>query len=70
MRDEIQSAVRPYRTSSIYLQVIKFAEEVSQITGRQCALDLGLTRNLVSEIHKARKLAPELRRAGLDTTKI
>ncbi len=56
--------------AELHLQVIKYAEELKDITGKEFCEHLGIGPAFGTEFLKMKKIAPRLRAAGLDPQKI
>lgn len=66
----IDGAPRNAYVAELHLQVIKHAEELDSITGREFCEALGLGNSFGTEFAKMRKIAGRLRAAGLDPSRI
>ena len=70
IRKAIENSPRNAYVAELHLQVIKYADELNGISGREfCeALDIGISFG--SEYTKMRKIAGRLREAGLEPDRI
>ena len=70
IREALASAPRNHKTVELHLQMIKYADELSHLTGEEFCDELGLKRSFRTEFSKMRNLTSRLKAAGLDTRKI
>lgn len=56
--------------AELHLQVIKYAEDLKGVTGKEFCEELGIGPAFGTEFLKMKKIAPRLRAAGLDPQKI
>ena len=66
----ISSAPRSDYTAELHLQVIKYADSLSDISGKFFCDKIGIAESYKTEFVKMRKIAERLRAAGLDPEKI
>ena len=67
---EIERAPRNGYVAELHLQVIKYADELEGISGREFCEGVGLKPAWGTEFVKMRKIAPRLVEAGLDPAKL
>jgi hypothetical protein len=72
--DRIKAAIdgspRNAYVAELHLQIIKYADELQNITGKEFCEALRIGDSFKTEFSKMRKIAPRLRRAGLDPNKL
>lgn len=56
--------------AELHVQVIKYAETLEGITGKEFCEGLGIGESFGTEFAKMRKIAPRLKAAGLDVNQI
>jgi hypothetical protein len=66
----IESAPRNAYVAELHLQVIKYADKLEGMSGREFCEGVGLKPAWGTEFVKMRKIAPRLVSAGLDTSRI
>jgi len=66
----IDQAPRNSYVAELHLQVIKYADFLQGISGKEFCESLDLKPAWGTEFSKMRKIAPRLKRAGLDQSKI
>jgi hypothetical protein len=66
----IEAAPRNAYVAELHLQVLKHAELLEDISGKEFCAGLGLKPAWGTEYAKMKKIAPRLRDAGLDPDKI
>jgi hypothetical protein len=66
----IDGAPRNGYIAELHLQIIKYADELQHLTGKEFCEALGLGDAFGTEFSKMRKISERLRRAGLDVNKI
>ncbi|MER9229108.1 hypothetical protein NKI39_26455 [Mesorhizobium sp. M0664] len=66
----IETSPRNGYIAEIHLQVIKYAEVLEGVTGREFTEAVGLTPAFGAEFAKMRKIASRLVNAGLDVDRI
>jgi hypothetical protein len=70
MKAAMDAAPRNEYIAEMHLQIIKHAQELQSLTGREFCEAIGLGPSFGTEFLKMRKIAPRLRAAGLDPTRI
>jgi hypothetical protein len=70
IKQAIDAAPRNDYTAEIHLQVIKYADQLQEITAKDFCAGVGLANSYGTEFAKMRKIAERLRNAGLDPAKI
>jgi len=70
MKRAIESAPRNGYVAELHLQVIKYADLLDGISGKEFCEKLGLTPSWGVEFAKMRKIAGRLREAGLEPERI
>ncbi|CSC30224.1 Uncharacterised protein [Vibrio cholerae] len=63
-------APRNQYTAELHLQMIKYADELKNITAKEFCEGVGLRSSFGTEFSKMRNLTQRLKAAGLDTTKL
>lgn len=66
----INAAPRNGYIAELHLQVIKYADLLQTVTGKEFCEALGIGPAFGTEFAKMRKIAPRLREAGLNPAKI
>lgn len=66
----LDHAPRNAYIAELHLQIIKYADALGDVTGREFCEGLGIGSSFATEFAKMRKIAGRLRDAGLDPTKI
>jgi hypothetical protein len=66
----IDKSPRNSYVAELHLQIIKYADELQNITGKEFCEAIGISPAYGIEFSKMRKIAERLRRAGLDPNKI
>ena len=66
----IEGAPRNGYVAELHLQVIKYADVLEEVTGREFCDALGIGPSFGTEFLKMRKIAGRLKQAGLDVRKI
>jgi hypothetical protein len=66
----IDGAPRNAYIAELHLQIIKYADELQHMTGKEFCERLGISVAYGAEFSKMQKISERLRRAGLDTNKI
>lgn len=66
----IEKAPRNAYVAELHLQVLKYAEHLEGVSGREFCEGVGLKPAWGTEFVKMRKIAPRLIEAGMDTSKI
>lgn len=67
---EIEQAPRNGYVAELHLQVLKYANELDGVSGREFCEGVGLKPAWGTEFKKMLKIAPRLIDAGLDVSKI
>ena len=70
IRTAINASPRKDYTAELHLQIIKYADVFHNVTGKEFCRLMGISPAYGTEFAKMRKIAPRLRRAGLDPKKI
>ncbi|MGH6871591.1 MAG: HTH-like domain-containing protein [Rhizomicrobium sp.] len=70
IRAAINASERNDYTAELHLQIIKYADVLETMTGKEFCVELGINAPFGTEFTKMRKIAPRLRKAGLNTSKI
>jgi len=70
IRRAIDMAPRNCYVAELHLQIIKFADELKNVTGKEFCQELGIGPAFGTEFAKMRKIAPRLKQAGLNPSKI
>lgn len=66
----LDEAPRNQYTVELHLQMIKYADELKNITAKEFCEGVGLKNSLGTEFSKMRNLVERLKAAGLDTNHI
>lgn len=66
----LASAPRKQYTAELHLQMIKYADELKNITAKEFCEGVGLRSSFGTEFSKMRNLTSRLKAAGLNTEKI
>lgn len=66
----IDGSPRNAYVAELHLQIVKYAEELQNMTGKEFCEALRIGDSFKTEFAKMRKIAPRLRKAGLDPGKI
>ena len=70
IRQVLVDAPRNQYTAELHLQMIKYADELKNITSKEFCEGVGLLRSFGTEFSKMRNLTQRLKAAGLNTAKI
>lgn len=70
IKQVIAQAPRNQYTLELHLQMIKYADELKNVTAKEFCEGVGLRPSLGTEFSKMRNLTQRLKAAGLDTLKI
>ena len=70
IKNAINGAPRNDYVAELHLQIIKYAEVLEGVTGKEFCEGVGIGISFGTEFAKMRKIAPRLRRAELDPAKI
>lgn len=65
--EAIERASSNERTAEMHLQMIKYAGELSDVSGREFCERVGLGPSFGTEFSKMKRIFDRLERAGLDT---
>lgn len=66
----IDGAPRNSYIAELHVQIIKYADALQTVTGKEFCEELGIGPSFGTEFAKMRKIAPRLRSAGLDPSRI
>jgi len=66
----LEASPRNGYVAELHVQVIKYAEALEGITGKEFCEALGIGESFGTEFAKMRKIAPRLKAAGLDVNQI
>jgi len=66
----LADAPRNQYTAELHLQMIKYADELKNITAKEFCEGVGLRSSFGTEFSKMRNLTQRLKAAGLDTNKL
>jgi hypothetical protein len=66
----IEGAPRNSYIAELHVQIIKYAEVLQNVTGKEFCEEIGVGPSFGTEFAKMRKIAPRLRSAGLDPSRI
>lgn len=70
IKEAIDGAPRNAYVAELHLQVIKHSDILQSVTGREFCEALEIGPSFGTEFAKMKKIAPRLKEAGLDLTKI
>ena len=70
MRKKVNAAPRNGYIAELHLQVIKYAAELKDLTGKEFCEAMEIGPAFGTEFSKMRKISERLKKAGLDVTKI
>lgn len=70
IKHAINSSPRNGYIAELHLQVIKYADELADTTGKEFCTALGIGPSFGTEFSKMKKISDRLRKAGLDVSKI
>ena len=70
IKKALQEAPRNQYTAELHLQMIKYADELKNITAKEFCEGVGLRSSFGTEFSKMRNLTSRLKQAGLDVDKI
>lgn len=70
IKTAIEAAPRNAYVAELHLQVIKYANELADVSGKEFCEGLGIGPSFGTEFLKMKKIADRLTRAGLDVSKI
>ncbi|ENQ6249280.1 TPA: transcription factor [Klebsiella pneumoniae] len=63
----LRDAPRNRYTAELHLQMIKYADDLKNITAKEFCEELGIATSYVAEFSKMRNLTERLKAAGLNT---
>jgi len=66
----LEGSPRNAYVAELHLQVIKYAEQLQDMTGKEFCDALGIGSSFGTEFSKMRKIAKRLRQAGLDPARL
>jgi hypothetical protein len=66
----IEGAPRNGYIAELHVQIIKYADILQNVSGKEFCEEVGIGPAFGTEFAKMRKIAPRLRRAGLDPSRI
>jgi hypothetical protein len=66
----VNQAPRNAYVAELHLQVIKYAEQLKDVTGKEFCNGVGIAPSFGTEFSKMRKISDRLMAAGLDVSKI
>ena len=70
IKKAIEKSPRNGYVAELHVQVLKYAESLEGISGKEFCEALGIGASFGTEFSKMRKIAPRLRAAGLDVDRI
>lgn len=70
IKQVLSDAPRNQYTAELHLQMIKYADELKNITAKEFCEGVGLRNSFGTEFSKMRNLTQRLKSAGLDTAKL
>jgi hypothetical protein len=70
IKTAIQGAPRNGYIAELHVQIIKYADVLQTVSGKEFCEELGIGVSFGTEFAKMRKIAPRLRNAGLDPNRI
>ncbi|MFQ1682642.1 transcription factor [Pantoea dispersa] len=70
IKEAISKAPRNGQTVEMHLQMIKYADELRNVTAKEFCEGAGLKASFGTEFSKMRNLTDRLKAAGLDTRKL
>ena len=70
IRQAIDAAPRNASMAELHLQIIKHADSLQSVTGKAFCAALGIGPSFGTEFAKMKKIAPRLKNAGLDVTRL
>ncbi|WP_394204948.1 transcription factor [Shewanella waksmanii] len=70
IRQALEGAPRNQYMAELHLQMIKYADELQNITAKEFCEEVGLKPSYGTEFSKMRNLTSRLKQAGLDVSKI
>lgn len=70
IKTAIEGAPRNSYIAELHVQIIKYADVLQNVTGKEFCEELGIGHAFGTEFAKMRKIAARLRNAGLDPSRI
>jgi hypothetical protein len=70
IKTAIEGAPRNSYIAELHVQIIKYADVLQNVTGKEFCEELGIGPAFGTEFAKMRKIAARLRNAGLDPNRI
>lgn len=70
IKQALAAAPRKQYTAELHLQMLKYADDLTNITAKEFCQGVGLRDSLGTEFSKMRNLTQRLKAAGLDTAKL
>ena len=70
IRSAIDTAPRNGRSAEFHLQIIKYADELKDLTGKEFCEGLGIGQSFGTEFAKMKKITKRLKQANLDVNLI
>ena len=70
IKQVLAEAPRNQYTAELHLQMIKYADELNNITAKEFCEEVGLASSFGTEFSKMRNLTRRLKAAGLNTEKL
>lgn len=70
IKDAIDDSPRNAYVAELHLQVIKHSDVLQNVTGKEFCEALEIGPSFGTEFAKMKKIAPRLKKAGLDVTRI
>lgn len=70
IKQAISTAPRKGQTVEMHLQMIKYADDLTNVTAKEFCEGVGLKASFGTEFSKMRNLTERLKAAGLDTKKL
>ncbi|MCG6200033.1 transcription factor [Psychromonas antarctica] len=70
IKQALNDAPRNQYTAELHLQMIKYADDLKNITAKEFCAGVGLKSSFGTEFSKMRNLTARLKSAGLNTTQL
>jgi hypothetical protein len=70
INEAIDAAPRNAYVAELHLQIIKHSDVLQNVTGKEFCEALGIGASFGTEFAKMKKIAPRLKSAGLDVSRI
>ncbi len=70
IKSAIESAPRNGYIAELHVQIIKYADILQNVSGKEFCEEVGIGPAFGTEFAKMKKIAPRLRNAGLDPSRI